>query len=117
MRYVLIFLICCIGACSKSKDGVKPVNEMATINAVTTHRISTTQYGVDVNITVLDTSLTGLELYWVPGFLIGKITNPRTGHYTFTGQLLDQSPNLGAFQFNLTTAAWRYELPVFYLKY
>lgn len=118
MKYLLtvIILISFLLSCSKNKDGVKPVQEMATIDSVKVHRLSSSEFATDIFITVKDTSLTGLEFFRVPGFLIGKISNPRTGHYTITG-LAFPPPSAGYYNIELTTFGWRYQLPQFALVF
>jgi hypothetical protein len=115
-HFLLLAIFITLYSCSKENNHVKPVGEMATIDSVWAHKISDTEYAVEIDITVKDTSLTGLELYMVPGALVGRIDNPRTGHYTITAGAFP-NPNLYAYRFNLTTSSWRYELPIFYMGY
>jgi hypothetical protein len=110
MKYLLTMLIISTLACSKSTTNNMVASDMATIDSVWASRLSQTQYSIEFDLTVKNDAMTTLELYRSPGFFIGKIDNPKSGHYTFTVDLL------GVFQFNMLTSGRRFELPVFHLQ-
>lgn len=97
-------------SCSKNTTNNMTASDMATIDSVWTSRPDPTHYNIEFNLTVKNDALVAIELYRSPGFPIGKIDNPKSGHYSFTTDLL------GVFQFNMLTSGRRFELPVFYLR-
>jgi len=114
LTILLLWFICL--SCTKSYKGEKPAAEIATIDAVSVHRISSDKIAVEVDITVKDTaSLTSIELYST-GYLVDKISAPRTGHYTMTGYSWP-SPVKAPYNFNLKTQWGHYDLKTFYLEY
>lgn len=117
MKYLLMVLVACALSCKKNAVNNMIASDIATIDSIWTSRPNSSQYSVEVNITVRNVAMTALELYWIPGFLIGKVDKPKTGHYIFTSQLLAPGPNFGAFQFNIITSGRRFETPIFYLQY
>lgn len=110
MKYLLTILIFSALSCTKSTTNNMSASDMATIDSVWTSKPDPAHYNIEFNLTVKNDALVAIELYRVPGFPIGKFDNPKTGHYSFTVDLL------GAFQFNTLTSGRRFELPVFYLQ-
>ena len=113
MKYLLtLFVFGVLFSCTKKHD-IKPDEPVAVIDSVWAHKISPTEVAVELDITVNNNSLTGLELFLSPGFQVGnKIMNPRTGHYTIVGPTLP-----GRHRIELTTFGWRYTLPEFTLLF
>lgn len=97
-------------SCTKSTTNNMVASDMATIDSIWTSKPDPTHYNIEFNLTVKNDAMVALELYRVPGFPIGTIDKPKSGHYSFTVDLL------GTFQFNMLTSGRRFELPVFYLQ-
>lgn len=112
MKYLLTILIFgALFSCTKKHD-IKPDPPAAVIDSVWAHKVSPTEVAIEMDITVLNNALNGLELYFSPAYLVGTIKNPRTGHYTITGSTIP-----GRHRVEVTTNGWRYTLPEFTLSF